>query len=120
MPKVSVISADWTLRVTVRAELLQEGFEALGMDSVADLAQAVTQGAIPSAIVLDAALVTPETAGPLSGLARRVPTVVVASRPEVAGEPGAHLEGAAVVLYRPVRVGEIVSRVKQLLAGHVA
>lgn len=115
MPIVFVISRDWTLRVTVRAELLHEGIEALGMESVEDAARALAQGKIPSAIVLDAAEAdaTPSTRAALTHLARRIPIVAVASRVESA----APLEGAAALVHRPVRVSEIVARVKQLLAG---
>lgn len=115
MPTIFVVSGDWTLRTSVRAELRQAGVEALGMESADDLARAVAQGITPSAVVLDAGL--GDSAGScLANLARRVPVVVVASRTESAPA----LEGAAAVLYRPVRIGEIVARVQQILAGRVA
>lgn len=118
MPTVFVVSEDWTLRMAVRAELLHLGVEALGMDSAEDLARAVAQGKIPSAVVLDAALqdAAPGCRASLTNVAKCVPVVVVASRTEAS----APLEGAAALLYRPVRVGEIVARVKQLLKGQTA
>jgi len=118
MPTVFVISKDWTLRVTVRAELLHAGVEALGMESGDDAARTLAQGKIPSAVVLDAALQdsAPSSRAALANLAKRVPVVVVASR----SEPVSPLEGAAALLYRPVGVGEIVARVKQLLKGQAA
>ncbi len=122
MPTVFVISADWTLRTTVRAELLHAGVEALGMESADDAARLIARGTAPSAVVTDAAAVnaTPVSRAALGNLARHVPVIVVASRPGIAGEAGAPLERAAAVLYRPVRVGEIVARVQQLLAGQAA
>jgi len=121
MPTVFVISKDWSLRLAVRSELLHAGVEALGMESVDDLAQALAQGRAPSAVVLDvagegAALSAAAPRAALASLARGVPIVVVASRVE----PAPPLEGAAAVLYRPVRVGEIVARVRQLLEGQAA
>ncbi len=117
MPTVFVISKDWILRVTVRAELLHEGIEALGMESAEDAARALAEGNIPSAIVLDATEGdAPSTRAALSNLAKRVPVVVVASPTQSAPL----LEGAAALLYRPIRVGEIVARVKQILAGQAA
>lgn len=121
MPTVFVISRDWTLRVTVRAELRHLGIEALGMESVDDLAQALAQGKMPSAVVLDvagesAALSLPATRAALTHLAKRVPLLVVASRVE----PAPLLDCATALLYRPVRVGEIVARVQQLLEGQAA
>ncbi len=121
MPTVFVISQDWSLRATVRAELLHAGVEALGMESPDDLAQALAQGRAPSLVVLDArgqgsALSAPLARAALSNLARRVPLVVVASRVE----PAPVLEGVAALLYRPLRVGEIVACVQQLLKGQAA
>ena len=117
MPIVFVISKDWTLRVLVRAELRHAGLEALGMESVDDAARAMAEGHTPSVIVLDAAEPdAPAEKQALDNLAGRVPVVVVASRVERVAPP----EGAAALLYRPVRVSEIVARVKELLAGQAA
>jgi len=52
----------------------------------------------------------------LANLARRVPVIVVASRTTQVPE----FPSAAAVLHRPVSVGEIVLRVKELLAGEAA
>ncbi len=121
MPTVFVISRDWTLRATVRAELRDLGVDALGMESSEDLAEALAHGKAPSAVVLDAASETatlsrPATRAAVANLAKRVPLLVVASRVDAAPP----LEGATVVLYRPVRVGEIVACVQQLLEGRAA
>jgi DNA-binding response OmpR family regulator len=121
MPTIFVVSRDWTLRVTVRAELRHVGLDALGMESAEDVAEALAHGKAPSAVVLDAAsevaaLSHPASRAALTNLAKRVPLLVVASRVDQAPP----LEGAAAVLYRPVRVGEIVARVQQLLEGQAA
>lgn len=118
MPIVFVISKDWTLRALVRAELRHAGIEALGMESVDDAGRAIAEGHAPSAIVLDAAQ-EPDASmerQALRNLAGRVPVVLVASRVERA----VPLEGAAALVYRPVRVIEIVARVKELLGGQAA
>lgn len=123
MPRVFVISEDWSLRALVRAELLHAGVHALGMDSVGDLAVALARGDTASAIVLDAAAIeraTGPTRAALARLARRVPIVLVASRSEISGRPDTLLEGVAAVLVRPVTVGEIVARVLGLLRGQAA
>jgi len=115
MPVVFVIAEDWTLRTAVRAELREMGIEALGMESVEDAGRAIAEGAAPSAVVLEA---TSRNAGHkgLTSLARQVPVLVVASRTTTSPFP----EQAAAVFYRPVRVAEIVARVKQLLEGEAA
>lgn len=88
-----------------------------------DLAAALAQGDTPSAVVLDAAAIeqaTGPTRAALASLAKSVPIVLVASRPEISGKPTTPLEGAAAVLVRPVGVGEIVARVLGLLHGQAA
>jgi len=112
MPTVYIISPDWTLRATVRAELREAGVEALGMETADDAAREIAAGRMPSAIVLDGAV----SATGIERLARGVPVIVVASRTEHLQPPA----GAAAVLYRPVRVGEIVARVHEILRGHAA
>lgn len=115
MSVVFVIARDWTLRANVRAQLRELGVQALGMDSVQDVGRAVAAGQMPSAVVLEATagIADDDAIGDLVG---RVPTVLVASRTETLNLPP-----VAEVVYRPVRVGDIVERVKKLLrAGTVA
>ena len=112
MPTVFIISPDWTLRATVRAELREAGVEALGMESADDAAREIAAGRMPSAVVLDGSV---STVG-LESLTRGVPVIVVASRTEPLQPPA----GAAAVFYRPVRVGQIVARVHEVLQGHAA
>jgi len=115
MPVVFVIAKDWKLRATVRAELRERGIDALGMDSAEDVGRALAGGAMPAVIVLEA---NAELAGDpaIQGLVSRVPTVLVASRVETVALPR-----VAFVFYRPVRIGEIVEKVSELLGrGDVA
>lgn len=114
MAGVLVVGMDWKLRAGVRAELVGRGIEALGMESVDEALRDVARGEIPSAIVVDADCLG--RASGLDALARRVPILVVASR---ALQPP-RLPAAANVIYRPVSIGEIVSRVLQLLQGQAA
>ena len=115
MPVVFVIAIDWKLRAAVRAELRERGIDALGMDSADDAGRALARGEMPAVVVLEA---NAELAGEpaIQKLVERVPTVLVASRTETVLLPR-----VAVVLYRPVRIGEIVAKVSELLArGEVA
>jgi DNA-binding response OmpR family regulator len=113
MPTVFVIGEDWTLRSLVRAELRERGIEALGMASPAEAAQAIATGTVPSAVVLDATPLV-GTASALEFLLRSVPVLVV-TLPGAPAPPW-----AAAVLFKPVQVGEIVSRVEDLLKGLAA
>lgn len=112
MPTVFVIGQDWTLRANVRAELREQGVEALGMESLDDAAQAVAKGTIPAAIVLDSTG-EGDVSPALVNLAQRIPVILVASRATAAPSP----EGIAAVLWRPVRVGEVVEQTLKLLKG---
>ena len=115
MPSVFVVGADWNLRGGVRAELRERGVEALGMERLDDAMRAIAAGQIPAAIVVDAECLAAGVAG-LDALARRVPFLVVATR---SMETPA-LPRGAVVLHRPVSVGEVVNRVIELLQGQAA
>jgi DNA-binding response OmpR family regulator len=110
MPVVFVIATDWKLRAAVRAELRERGIDALGMDSAEDAGRGLAGGAMPAVVVLEA---NAELAGDpaIQRLVARVPTVLVASRTETVALPR-----VAAVLYRPVRIGEIVEKVSELLA----
>jgi DNA-binding response OmpR family regulator len=110
MPTVFVIATDWTLRTGVRAELLELDIDALGMDSADDAGRALADNQTPTAIVLEA---TADLAGnpAIQNLVKRVPTILIASRTETLPLPP-----AAVVLYRPVTIREIVDQVRALIA----
>lgn len=115
MPLVFIIARDWTLRAALRAELRERGIEALGMDSAEDAGRIFAEGQMPAVVVLEA---TAEFAGDpaIQTLVKRVPTMLIASRTE-----SLPLPPAAAVFYRPVSIGEIVTRVLELLkTGHAA
>ena len=109
MPLIFVIASDWKLRAAVRAELLEAGIKAMGMQSAGEVGRAIAAGEFPSAIVLEA---TPQLAGDpaVKQLVQRVPTILVASRIETIDLPP-----VTVVLYRPIRIGEIVQQLQKLL-----
>ncbi len=111
---VFVVARDWMLRSGVRAELRERGIEALGMESSDDVGKALAEGTGPTAIVLDATEDTPGNPV-LRELARRVPVVLIASR-TLKPLPFP----AAVVLNRPVRIGDVVACVCRILQGCAA
>ena len=108
MPVVFVIARDWTLRAAVRAELREQGIDALGLESAGDAGRALAAGQMPSAVVLEA---TAEIAGDpaVQNLIARVPTVLIASRTERISLPPVQ-----AVLYRPVRIADITARVREI------
>ena len=113
MPVVFIVSGEWDLRGAVRAELREAGIEALGMETIEDMARTIAGGIVPSLVVLDGAqLHNPETRQALQNLGSRLPFLVVDSRLN----PAPSLPGAQTIL-RPVSVKEIVSRVLEMLSS---
>jgi hypothetical protein len=115
MPVVFVIARDWTLRTTVRAELLETGVSAMGMESADEVGRALANGQLPAVLVVEAVSGLADDPR-ITNLIARVPAVLVASRAELVATPP-----PAAVLYRPVRIGEIVGKVQELVRrGHAA
>ena len=112
MPAVFVIAEDWTLRAGVRAELRERGIAALGMETADDAGAALASNEMPVVIVLDASAKA-ATEPAIDRLAERVPTILIASRSEATPRLK-----AAKILYRPVRIAEIVEAVVQILEQH--
>lgn len=112
MPVVFVVSGEWDLRGAVRAELREAGVDALGMESVEDMARMIARGMAPALVVLDGAqLQRPETRQALQNLSSRLPVLVIDSRMS----PAPPLPGAQTI-FRPVQVREIVARVLAMLS----
>lgn len=114
MPVVFIIAPDWTLRTALRAELRESGIDARGMDSANDVAYARAAHQIPNVVVVEA---TPALLDDLriQSLLRRVPAILIASR-----TLNVPLPPTAAVLYRPVRIADIVASVHALLARNPA
>jgi hypothetical protein len=114
MPVVFVIAPDWTMRTAVRAQLREMGVEALGMDSADEAGRAIASGGLPNVVVLQA---TAEFLGNprIQNLVQQVPAVLIASRTVKVSLPN-----GPAILYRPVRVAEIVARVRELLDWNLA
>jgi DNA-binding response OmpR family regulator len=112
MPVVFIVSGEWDLRGAVRAELREAGIEALGMETVEDMAQTIAGGIAPSLVVLDGAQLHNQTRQALQNLSSRLPFLVVDSRLS----PAPPLPGAKTIL-RPVLVKEIVARVLAMLSS---
>ncbi len=110
VPVVFMIATDQKLRTAVWVELREFGIDALRMDSLDDAGRAFARGRMPGVIVLEA---TPELVGnpAIQNLVERIPTILIASRTETVSLPR-----NTVVLYRPITIGEIVTKVRELLA----
>jgi hypothetical protein len=121
---VVVIARNWILRMSVRAELRERGVDALGMDSPDDVGRALASGQVPAAVVLEGTADLASDPGILN-LIPTVPTLLIASRTEKIPLLPEMKKGSApyagAVLYRPVLVGDVASRLLHLLRkGHAA
>jgi hypothetical protein len=115
MSIVFILAHDWTLRAGLRAQLREQGIEALGMESNDDAGKALAAGQLPSVLVLEATADLSEEAA-IQSLAGRVPTILIASRTETV-----ELPPVAAVLYRPVTIGQIAEEVQKIVrGGHLA
>ena len=114
MPVVYVIAPDWTMRTAVRAGLREISINALGMESGDEAGHAIASGRLPNVIVLEA---TAELFSDpmIQNHVQRVPAILIASRTVTVSLPD-----PAAVLYRPIRIAEIVARVRELLARNHA
>lgn len=107
-----IVSSDWDLRGSVRAELREAGIEALGLETVEDMVRVIAGGIAPSLVVLDGAqLHNSEMRRALENLSSRVPFLVIDSR----SDPAPTLPGVTTML-RPVQIKEIVARILTMLS----
>jgi DNA-binding response OmpR family regulator len=113
MPAVFIVSGEWDIRGAIRAELREAGIEALGVETVDDMAQMIAGGIAPALVVLDGAqLNRREARQALENLSSRLPILVINSRLS----PAPPLPRAQTIL-RPVQVKEIVARVLTMLSS---
>lgn len=113
---VWVVGRKWRARALLRAQLREEGYEALGMETAADALEALGR---PGSSVPDVLFLDPRggTLGP--GEASLLGRIAASPPPEVlvlagAGEecPVAH----AAVVRRPVSIAALVDRIRRLVS----
>ena len=106
MQVILVVGREWKFRALLRAQLREEGYEALAFEILQD---AEAELASAAALVFDTADFKPEEwQAQLQQLAATLPVVVVAG----ADEPVEIL--LACVLRRPVRLSDIVAAVREI------
>lgn len=117
MRAIFVVGRDWKFRALLRAELREQGYEALGFETLEEAADALVGGsAAPAALVFDTTEASAKdtrtllTALAESGKAR--PIVVVAATQEEF-EPDSF-----TILRRPLQVADVLRVVKRLLEPH--
>ncbi len=107
MKTVLVVGREWKFRALLRAQLREEGYEALAFETLED-AEAEQAGA--AALVFDTTDAGAEWLPALRRL-EHLPVVVVAG-----AEEWLEIE-RATILRRPLSVGDIVSVVREVISG---
>lgn len=109
MKTILVVGRDWKFRALLRAQLREEGFDALGFETLGEAIEELTRTApAPAVVVFDTTDATAPEKAQLAELAERLPVLLVAS----AQEP---VEPARLrLLRRPVALGAVVREVKSL------
>lgn len=102
MKTVLVVGRDWKFRALLRAQLREEGFDALGFETL-EAAAAELAGATPAAMVFDTAEAPAHELTQLPALSEKLFVLVVASAGEPLALPAAH------ILRRPVQLGQLVA-----------
>ena len=102
MKTVLVVGRDWKFRALLRAQLREDGFDALGFESLDAAAEVIARSA-PDAIVFDTTDAPGAELAQLSVLSKRLRVLVVASAGESVPLPEAQ------VLRRPVQLGQIIA-----------
>jgi DNA-binding response OmpR family regulator len=110
MKTILVVGREWKFRALLRAQLLEEGYAALGFETLEEAAAQVSQGEPPAALVFDTTDALPGSFQPqLAALAGRLPVVVVAAADESLDTAGAR------ILHRPLRLEDVMAELRAVL-----
>ena len=109
MKTIIVVGRDWKFRALLRAQLREEGYEALAYETLNDAAPEVAGAA---ALVFDTTDANIADCAPaLRRQAERLPVIVVAAADEHLDIPGVTLR------HRPVSLADIISVVRNLTSA---
>lgn len=110
MKAIFVVGREWRFRTLLRAQLREQGYDARGFETLAEVAEALVSTPAPGLVVFDTTdSDAAETAAHLREWAERLPVLVIASAQEDVPP------GAARVLRRPVSIGQVTELLDELL-----
>jgi len=102
MQTVLVVGRDWKFRALLRAQLREEGFEALGFETLEEATDAMANSTA-DAIVLDTTDARAAELAQLPALSQKLPLLVVAPAGLPLSLP------ADQILRRPVQLGQVAA-----------
>ncbi len=119
MNHVLIAGRDWQARALLRAQLLDEGFEAEAYETISEaLAVLSPDTRLPDLFIADISASDDPSADveALAAWARKIPIWIIASRAYII-EKGLRGHGFEMVLLRPVDVNELVEQIKKRLGA---
>ncbi|MBI4463377.1 MAG: hypothetical protein HY647_01625 [Acidobacteria bacterium] len=114
---ILLIGKDWKFRALLRAQLLEEGFEVKAYETVSGALEDVAQHFHPPQLILTDLSASDNPSAELEELAKwaaRIPTWLLTSR-TATPETEIAERGFERVLFRPIRLGELVSQIQERL-----
>ncbi len=120
MSHILIAGKDWQARALLRAQLLDEGFDAEAQGTISEAVATLGAGAkLPDLFIADISASDNPSADveALAAMARKLPIWVVASRTYII-EKGLRGHGFEMILLRPVDVNELVDQIKKRLGGY--
>ena len=113
MDRVVLVSKDWQTRALLRAQLLEEGLDAVAFESAGEAIEDSSQSAtLPALLIADLASSDDPTgeAELLTAWARQIPIWIIASHNLIVDKK-LKGRGFEVILFRPIDVGEVVEQI---------
>ena len=114
-----VVVKDWKVRAFIRAELIEEGIRTFAVERMCEAEEWLADpGVLPIIIIYD----TNNQENPtqdlkrLSDLASRIPVLIITT-PAEKREINFDELGFKHVIQRPIRIGDVVGSVKEILKG---
>jgi len=113
MKTIFVVGREWRFRSLLRAQLREQGYDARGFETLAEVADALVNAPAPALVVFDSTdSNATETAAHLHEWSGRLPVLVIAGAQEEVPP------GAARVLRRPVSIGQVATLLAELLHNY--
>ena len=116
-----VVVKDWKVRAFIRAELIEEGIRTFAVERMCEAEEWLADpGVLPIIIIYD----TNNQENPtqdlkrLSDLASRIPVLIITT-PAEKREINFDELGFKHVIQRPIRIGDVVGSVKEILKGEL-
>ncbi len=119
MAQILIAGRDWTARALLRAQLIEEGFDAEAYDSVGDAVQRLwASRMMPSLLIADLfeSESPAEDVATLSEWAKLLPIWILAGH-GATGSEAIEGRGFERVLFRPLDLGKLVQEIKGRLPG---